>query len=128
MSMRTATAVPLGLLLGLLVLSGCGGSPKSVYVTVSGTLGWSGGARTAGSPPYHLMPGTVTLKGAGTTRTVSADASGHFSARVPRGSYVVTATSSHFIVNGAMPTCTAVGGRVDASHDRTGILVLCSGK
>ena len=115
----------------LMLLSGCASSSSStdtVTVTVSGTLGFTGGVAAPGRPPYIAMPGTVMLTGGGTTRSVTADANGHFSARVPPGVYIVTGNSSHFTVNGVRGTCTAVGGAVDASHDRSGVVVLCAGK
>ncbi|MBV9098393.1 MAG: hypothetical protein JO079_10075, partial [Frankiaceae bacterium] len=97
-------------------------------VTVSGTLGWQGGVRGPGSsPPYHVMPGTVVFTGHGETRSVTADAQGHFTARLPRGTYVVTGTSSHFIVNGVEAPCRLASGPLDASRDRSGVLLLCEG-
>jgi hypothetical protein len=108
--------------------AGCTSTPSpTATVTVTGTLGWDGGARLPNSPPYHVMPGTVTFTGHGETRSVAADASGHFSARLPRGTYVVTGVSSHFVTNGVETTCRAMGGPLDASHDRSGVLVLCVG-
>ena len=123
MSVRTFSLTLAGAL--VVALAGCTSSSSST-VTVSGTLGWDGGVATPSSPPYHVMPGVVVLTGGGQTRTVKADAQGHFSARVPRGTYVVTGTSSHFNANGIEGTCRAAG-TVDASRDRTGVLVLCVG-
>jgi len=123
MSVRSLTLTVGGVL--LVALAGCT-SASSSTVTVSGTLAWNGGVATSSSPPYHVMPGVVVLTGGGQTRTVTADAQGHFSARVPRGTYVVTGTSSHFNVNGIEGTCRAAG-TVDASRDRSGVLVLCAG-
>lgn len=107
------------------MVSGCTSSSSST-VTVSGTLGWQGGLAAPSGPRYHLMPGVVVFTGGGQTRSVTADANGHFSIRVPRGTYVVTGTSSHFIVGTIEGTCRA-NGDVDASHDRSGVLVLCEG-
>jgi len=115
--------VALGL---VLVVVGCGSS-KSSLVTVSGTLGWTGGVVGPRGPIGHVMPGTVTLKSAAGTTVVTADSHGHFSTRVRRGTYVVTGTSPNFISNGVRVTCTVAGGPVDASRDRAGILVLCEG-
>lgn len=108
-------------------LTGCTSGSPSPTVTVSGTLGWSGGARGPSRPPYHVMPGRVMFTARGETHSVSADAQGHFTARLPRGTYVVTATSSHFIVNGAQATCRLAGGPLDVSRDRSGVVVLCEG-
>ena len=121
--MRTLTLTVAGAL--VIALAGCTSSSSST-VTVSGTLGWDGGVAMASNPPYHVMPGVVVLTGGGRTRTVTADAQGHFSARVPRGTYVVTGTSSHFNINGIEGTCRAAG-TIDASRDRAGVLVLCIG-
>lgn len=113
----------------VLALAGCDSSSSSATVTVSGTLAYSGGVVGIGGSgsPYHVMPGTVYLKSGGETRSVAADEQGHFSARVPPGIYVVTGKSSHFTVNGVLVACTAVGGKVDASRDRSGVIVLCAG-
>lgn len=115
------------------VLAGCASSSSpsaSTTVTVSGTLAYTAGVRVAGAgqPSYTAMPGTVYLTGGGHTRSVAAGEDGHFSARVPPGVYVVTGTSSRFTVNGVSVKCTAVDGDVDASRDRSGVLVLCIGK
>lgn len=113
----------------VLALAGCSSSSSSATtVTVSGTLAFTGGVRSPHSPPYIAMPGTVYLKHGSETHSVTADTQGHFTARVPRGVYVVTGKSSHFTVNGVLATCTAVGGDVDASQDRSGVVVLCVGK
>ena len=110
-------------------LTGCTASTPSPTVTVSGTLGWTGGVRGPGtSPPYHVMPGKVMFAAYGETRSVTADAQGHFTARLPRGTYVVTGVSSHFIVNGVEATCRLADGPLDASRDRDGVLILCEGK
>jgi len=106
--------------------AGCASTP-SATATVSGTLGWSGGPRAPHSPPYHVMPGTVLFTAHGEVHSVAADAQGHFTARLPRGTYVVTGMSSHFVVNGAETTCRLAGGPLDASHDRSGVLLLCIG-
>ncbi|MDQ1746224.1 MAG: hypothetical protein QOD07_487 [Frankiaceae bacterium] len=105
---------------------GCTSTP-SPTVTVTGTLGWSGGVRAPHSPPYHVMPGALLFTGHGKTYSASADESGHFTTRLPRGTYVVTGVSAHFVVNGVEATCRAIGGPVDASRDRSGVLVLCIG-
>jgi len=96
-------------------------------VTVSGTLAYTAGVAVT-KQSYTGMPGTVMLRAGSHTHSVTADAHGHFSARVLPGTYVVTGQSPQFTINGVFGTCTAVGGDVEASHDRSGVLVLCVGK
>jgi hypothetical protein len=108
----------------LALLCGCSSSP-SAQVTISGTLAWTGGVPNRTGAPYNVIPGTVTLRGGTATVTVSADANGRFSARVARGTYVVTGKSPKFTVNGVQVTCTVAAGSVDATRDRAGIVVLC---
>jgi hypothetical protein len=86
------------LVVGAVLVAGCGGAGQATQGTVQGTFEQAGGpaiiVNGKTETPVSPLPGIVTFTGAGGQKfSVSVGKTGKFSTRLPAGSYAVSGAS-----------------------------------